>query len=316
MKQKFILLDWNIVKALKSPHNDKERDLMFLLQKLQKKYATPFCESHLRDLKKGYSADTKPLVDDDLNFLGTLSRNTALIINESGDITTYSPVDPKSAFAQLLSKSLDNNSPDLSTVNIPPYEFFVDFSALADDHPLKELLGTTNGACTPAIINAFLKEKYDDIFFDKNTYKIFRNYTPKVLNDITMNSPEMFDKFSLALPFYEALKLPEDKLVDVWKNVTESWLKQSLGETIPFGTHLTCAYTMLDMHPAFYDDLKKKKNTLDNITRDANMIYYASFAEYLITEDKECYRKAKFIFKAFDIKTKVMKISEFLATFS
>lgn len=69
---------------------------------------------------------------------------------------------------------------------------------------------------------------------------------------------------------------------------------------------------MLDFHPLFSEKLKANKNTLDNIIRDSNHVYYASEAEYFISEDKNTRVKTKFIYEVFDIATKVVSEKEFL----
>lgn len=77
---------------------------------------------------------------------------------------------------------------------------------------------------------------------------------------------------------------------------------------------LSLSYALLDIHPLFQEKMNSK-NKLDNMVRDLKLICYASSGEYLITEDKKCYEKAKFIYQVYGYKTKVVKINEFIYRF-
>lgn len=70
------------------------------------------------------------------------------------------------------------------------------------------------------------------------------------------------------------------------------------------------------MHPLFGEKLKKNKNTLDNIIRDGNHVYYASEADFFVSEDETTRKKTSFMYEAFDIRTKVVSEKEFLSCYN
>ena len=134
------------------------------------------------------------------------------------------------------------------------------------------------------------------------------------LNDLTQNGQQSVYKKELyehLNPFMESREYDIDKLRKQWKSICESWF--SLNHTLPLKKSqlLIQGYTLLDMHPLFGEKLKKNKNTLDNIIRDGNHVYYASEADFFVSEDETTRKKTSFMYEAFDIRTKVVSEKEF-----
>jgi hypothetical protein len=115
-------------------------------------------------------------------------------------------------------------------------------------------------------------------------------------------------------PMLGSKDLKEDELANNWRNICESWF-QMQHKSLTNELLLEQGYVLLDLHPLFHDKIKKNKNTADNIIRDGNHCFYASKAEYFVSEDEKTRKKTKLMYKAFGIKTKVVSMSEFVNMF-
>ena len=63
INKQYILLDWNVIKYLKKPRDDADKDFLIILDRLRKRFEFPFCEAHLRDLAKSYSEENESFAD-------------------------------------------------------------------------------------------------------------------------------------------------------------------------------------------------------------------------------------------------------------
>lgn len=171
-------------------------------------------------------------------------------------------------------------------------------------------------------MDEFLLSIYNSIFTDNQVYKRFRTFVSKenISEDIFEKSysPDQIPLLNKLLchlfPFIESFSYDEDKLSSNWKHIILSWASFNN----PNKTQeqlINLSYGLLDINPLFQEKLKGKKNTLDNIRRDGINCMLASRAAYFVSEDSFTREKAKFIYKAFGINTKVVSKSEFLSIF-
>lgn len=323
INKNYILLDWNVIKYLKKPRNDTDKETKRLLTNVRKKYELPFCEAHLRDLARSFSENNKDKVNEDLVFLQELTQGTVLGMDENEKflLTKQSVF---SFFQEIINEnpSKPNITPEMNPQSI----IKVDMQKLDANHPMREELERTGGVWGPGIMSNWLNSMFDKLFDEIDDYKKYREYIKKLKRDLQENSQDglilqdkMYREYlsQHMMPFLDALEIENsDDLVVVWKAVITKWLQMNYGNNIPFGEFITTAYVMLDLHPLFKEKLKKKKNTLSNITRDSKIVYYASNSKYFITEDNGCYEKIKFVYRALEIDTKVLKMSEFVRKFS
>lgn len=321
ISKEYILLDWNVIQYLKKPRNICDEECKKLLKALHKRYAFPFCEAHLRDLAKNYSKSNKSLVDNDLFFLQQLSNSVVIATDDNYEefhLTRYSPA---KLFQEIINE--DTVKPNISPETNPQLIFKVDMDLLDQAHPMRNMLEQTDGIYSPEIMSNWLNNLFEPLFNEIDDYKRFRTYLKKLKDDLqnfanTNTYDTLFKSLILkyAMPFINSLEIQDkNELASIWKEVITSWLHMDL-PSIPFGTLITVAYNMLDLHPLFSEKLKKGKNTLSNITRDSKMIYYASSSKYFITEDKRCFEKATFIFKALNCNSRVIGIEQFVQKFS
>ena len=97
----------------------------------------------------------------------------------------------------------------------------------------------------------------------------------------------------------------EDELSKIWKENVKNYISSG-NSNITDMNLMSIAYVMLDFHPLFKNEKmkNKNKNKFTNIVYDANIVYFASGCDIFITEDERCYKKSKFLFKAFNINSR------------
>jgi hypothetical protein len=91
----------------------------------------------------------------------------------------------------------------------------------------------------------------------------------------------------------------------------------SLGESQKnnFYQRFTSAYSMLEVYNITQERKSSgglKKFDFSSLSTDASHAYYASFCDYLVTDDKGLQAKAHIMYKLFDIPTKIVSIKEFI----
>lgn len=325
ISKKYILLDWNVIKYLKKPRNSSDVECNDLIEQIRKRYEFPFCESHLHDLAKSYSESNINLVNADLDFLQLLSDSVVIGVDEENESFRLVKYSPAKLFQEIINES--PSKPNITSEMNPQSIFKVDMQELAQDHPMRSMLEKTGGVYGPGIMANWMNSLFELLFNEIDDYKQFREYVKKLKMDLeNENSQGFLTQSDLAyknfllqhmMPFIDSLEIEKkDELVEIWKDVITKWLQMRYQKEVPFGELITTAYVMLDFHTLFKEKLKKKKNTLSNITRDSKMIYYAAFSKYFVTEDKECLDKTEFIFQAFKCDAKVINMEQFLKKFS
>lgn len=199
-------------------------------------------------------------------------------------------------------------------------EIEVDMSKIDETHPMYDFFVAHQAKLNSQLLQEFLDEFYTSIFDNGLLYKKFRNFVnnhkEELLNPPIENQCNLLAVIHRhCMPYILSFDSSYEELVKNWKNIAKAWFSLTCGFDIPIVVLLTHGYMLLEGHPLFHDKINKSKNNLDNVTRDANHLYFASKAEYLISEDKHFREKAKFIYKVYDIKTKVVSENEFLQKF-
>lgn len=314
--KKYIILDWNVIKYLKNPRLGKDEDCILkdTIKRLRKKYYFPFCESHLRDLKQSVKQGFEDKIYSDLDFLKDISESVGLLPDRT--MKTLAKYSVREYFDILLKEI----PPAIKLTPKPLATRVVDMEKLETDNPLKPLLDRTGGILSPISFYEWLNEMFITFFDDPDVYRKMRSYVNKIYKDLcSCDTTEPYGRqlIECSTPFFESIDIQnKEELSLVWNNVVDSWLRMNFHESEPNPLEaLSVSYALLDMHPLFQEKMNSK-NKLDNMVRDSKLICYASSSEYLITEDKKCYEKAKFIYNVYGYTTKVIKINEFLYRFS
>ena len=72
------------------------------------------------------------------------------------------------------------------------------------------------------------------------------------------------------------------------------------------------AYRLLDMIGYKSDKLPKSKNAMNSVNTDAQHAYFAAFCDYLVTQDSHFASKARALYAAFGISTKVISPADII----
>ena len=144
--------------------------------------------------------------------------------------------------------------------------------------------------------------------------KVVKKYIESNWDNLSSSAKIEYTRYSKF--FFDSLECEsEDELSKIWKENVKNYISSGDSNITDINL-MSIAYVMLDFHPLFKNEKINNKNKFTNIVYDANIVYFASGCDIFITEDERCYKKSKFLFKAFNIKTKVYKISEFVNKFN
>ena len=310
---RYILLDWNVIQYLKRPRSTKlfvDQECLKIIESMRNRMYFPFCESHLRDLATSVSPESQRWITEDLDFLEDLSKGYGLVSNR--ETVKISKVNPKEVFDQILQE--DKTPIPIQSQIVP--RSTIDMEKLDHDSPLRPFLESTNGIMDPILFCDWINKKVGSFFENTTEYGAFRKYMSEFKYVLPRGSGSTYANQVLngTIPFINAMAIKDlDELQGIWKEVVLNWLSMSFPmDSIPYEMQIATAYTLLDIHPTFQEPFKKGKNKLTKISRDSRLVYYAHKGEYLVSEDQYCRDKAKFIFKAYDIKTKVVSMDDFV----
>lgn len=319
--QKYIYLDWNVVKYLRENRDGEEfhdAELKSLLCKLRNRYIFPFSVYHVKDRLSNYNSDYEKEISKDLSFFEDFAERNCIVWDSSQNDIKLAKCTTSTCRSEV-EKEKKKKLPIQSITRLMP-EISVDMTKIDCSHPMYDFLAAHQAKLNGQLMQEFLESLYESIFDDGILYKKFRNYVNKhkeeLLNPPVENRCDLLSFFCrYCEPYIRSFDYSEKKLEENWKNIAESWFMFSYGSEIPFPVLLSNGYILLEGHPLFHDKINKSKNNLSNINIDSNHLYFASKAEYLISEDKRFREKARFLYQVYSIKTKVVSVTEFLEKF-
>lgn len=317
---KYVYLDWNVFKYMKEPRKDKkELDLQFkeTVIKLKKKYKFPFSFAHIRDRANHYSKEYYDKVREDFDFVKKISESVCVGVHESTPTLGIESIQER--FEDYL---IEIKSENFNIKNTFPFSLKVDVAKIDKEHPMYEFLEEREGIMTSNGMETFLQELYQAIFQDVGKYKKLRSFANKFDLESNLNQSYSYDEglylerlICHLYPFLSSFQDDVETLKKKWPKIAERWFSIN-NKDLSKDLLLIQGYTLLDMHPLFNEKLKKGKNTLDNILRDGNHCFFASKANYFVSEDDQTRTKVSFLYDVYGIKTKVVSEYEFLNYFS
>lgn len=323
-----IYLDWNIFSFIK---RDDFKELRVKLESLSEFVIFPFSPAHFTDLMKSYSPDgsNEERFQQDLNTLSHFCNDNYFCWDGEKQSTR-----PFLATPQQIFEERKENPP------IQDYLGRDNFLSLFDGD---EYL-------TP--LKTFMEKAFSSLpAFDETTmppegWEQIRRIYPSLSEKPTMWDfiLEMSDH-SLRLhesnKEYKKLRSIEadnqlsvnispknDAASEVFSKMDAliskmgtgddfmSFVKQSISYNKSLKqdryTIFTSAYLMLDMFGCAPDKLKKKTNSISNITADGEHSFYAAHCDILVTDDEKLRFKSDAMYKQFNMATQILSPSEFL----
>lgn len=327
MKLKKIMLDWNVIKYLKQPEKIEELEKKKKVEILNKILARlkyrgdkiPFCKSHLADLRKSFSLENENLVKEDLKFLENLSDCYYIDYEHKlGKANLIENEKYKKCFEGIKAQE-ERDIKFIAPLENLNYEF--EKSEIEKNPLFSDLVDGNDEKIKYSKILEYLNTILTDFMNGTIEYKKFRERIKVVKKYIESNwdnlsSSAKIEYTSYSKFFFDSLECEsEDELSKIWKENVKNYISSGNSNITDIDL-MSSAYVMLDFHPLFKNEKIYRKNKFTNIVYDANIVYFASGCDVFITEDERCYKKSKFLFKAFNIKTKVYKISEFVNRFN
>ncbi|HBJ2608379.1 hypothetical protein FDA77_07010 [Clostridium botulinum] len=316
----YIYFDWNVFQYLKSPRNEADRELKELLGRLRKKYQFPYSEAHMKDLSRNFNEKTKQYVEEDLEFIKNITRNVIIGIKNNEEFELVCK-DPKTFFYKYIKDEQRKEKINIELSNLHGLQK-IELDKLDKKQPLYNMIKDNDCIFSDELLHEYLNGQYKNVFNEKEPYNNMRNFISHLkegikenYNVLNQNQRNFLEGTELYLNSYEINNI--DRLKNNFKEIYNSFIKTTNRsiENVPIGQQLTEAYTLLDTYLCFKEKITKS-NKLSNIVRDSKHIYFAHRSKYYITEDNSTYEKTKFIYDAFNIKTKVCKINEFIRIFS
>ncbi len=305
MKEKIVYLDWNAVKKMKSLTFSNDN----------KNIVIPFSEVHLSDLEASLKPEYFDKVNSDLMYLSMVSSrkaffNVEITCEEDGKTQNYIGIKRESdVFAALreVNEGSGANEKDRKML-VPNVEvrYPQNTKLFKEGSELQEIFEKNNYTLNFDFYVAMFSLFYEDgrIFKDKEIYDSFRSF------------------FKDKETFIDNMKLR--KIIDYANEVDERKVETLFLDTVDYYYSLNpsmnidvwiarCLY--LEFSPCFRDKLKGK-NKYSNIIKDAKHLQYAFISDYFVTNDNKMHKKASFLVKAYNLKTKVLKVEEFINLYS
>ncbi|MCD9527570.1 hypothetical protein [Photobacterium carnosum] len=315
----YVYLDWNVIQYMKHAtvqDSINGPEFLELVNKLSKKYKFPFSEGHLKDLAISLKPENKDHITADLDYLNALSQGYALgIIEDNESIIPTQQVDIYQFFEDIVSKI--QLEPE---INVTGGSYAIGTELLSKKSVFSPLLEENNGVLDSSVMSKMLQNLWISMD-DHNFYKSFRLQVAELKNKFE-NVDTVIDQnseyFKKIVPFLEFMTTEDlTNIVSDFEPVLTSFLsidgRSIKGMTV--GKKIEIGYMLLDYHPKLRDKVNKK-NRPSNIARDCKNLFFASQANYYVTEDKATFKKSEFICKALSLKVKVVSMSDFTAKFS
>lgn len=282
MKQEFIYLDWNAIKSLMN--QNAKPDFCEAITRLKTKYIIPFSFAHLCDTQKGLSMETAQFVKKDLDFLNRLSDGYMLGTYEDDfDIAKQDIYKKYSDVAQA------------KTLKYPSFDIPDEIRNHIKQIGFKKFFehGQNVQWFIPTVFSAL--SRFDSA---PDLYKNFRTiFSENSSNELSFLS-------DLQDPNMDAKKL---------KDIVDGFLKFDQSYENGLCSKIRTAYLLLDFNPSYREKRITNKNNFTNIYTDSEHMVNASFAKYYITNDKAALKRTRFVFEAYNIKTRVFSNDDLVA---
>lgn len=300
---KSIYLDWNIFQDIIQGRKS-ERLIENIEAGKRKGYSTPYSHAHMSDLLRCSNSD---YVKNDLEQVARISDG--LLIGPHGDGSGFctAKVPPSEVYAAMQADQANKQFVGQYFLQFSPYK--VEVSKISKDNILIPYLNQFDGMMCPALMEAFIKDLADNGLGD---YKLQRSFRNSIVEMAGLKEPAA--AALLALPLFKYLLSPAEEIEENLIEILQSFhgLSGNSLETMSESDKFLDSYGVLDFFPALKEKIEKRDN-MNNMLTDAQHVYIASKCSYFICGDTKSIRKAKALYRAFNVKTKVYYIDDFIS---
>lgn len=299
---RIIYLDWNIFQDIKQNRNAD--DLKGVLNGAKRKnYVCPYSYAHIRDLSRCSNED---YLENDLKFISEFCDNYCLFYNyEDGEKFYIENKNPKEVMDHLKKQCV---ATDINHNGFLFKSYKVDMSKISESNFLFPYLKKNGCIMSCSLLDEIVVDMYPSIFDNVQMQKNFKNSLQEIIQIGNPGFLQMLD-----FPFYKYFFSNKQIIMENFSDIFNTFLSLSgkNEQNIKFGEKITTASNMLDFFPAFSEKITKKNN-INNITTDSEHLWFGTGAKYYITNDRKYNEKIKFLYKYFNVKTKVYMKEEFV----
>lgn len=299
---KSIYLDWNIFQDI-----IQDRKSSRLVENLSagrnKGYLTPYSHAHISDLLRCSNAS---YIKKDLEQLAIITEGWCIGPHKNGSGFCVDKIPPGLVYEAMAADQ--KNTPELKNLKFDFLSYEVDVAKLSGGNVLVPFLDRFHGVMSPGLLESFVDHLQENGLAD---HKLQRDFRSSLIEIVRLNQPAAEE--IREWPIYSYLLSPPEEIERNFISIFQSFLKvdgRSI-DTISEEDKFTIAYGILDFFPVFKEKIEKKNN-LNNMLTDALHVYTASKCSYFICGDKKSVAKAKIIYRAFQVKTKIYYVDNFI----
>lgn len=300
---KSIYLDWNIFQDIIQSRKSS-RLVENLSAGRRKGYSTPYSHAHISDLLRCSRGE---YVKNDLVQLEVITEKCCIGPNKDGSGFCIDRIPPRLVYEAMAEDQKNTPSPDEFKFWFQPYK--VDSNKISEGNVLVPFLKRFNDVMSPELLECFVSHLLENGLKDHKLQKNFRNSFVEI---VKLNQPAV--EHIREWPIYNYLLSTPEEIGQNFTSIFQSFLNidgrsiDSISEEDKF----TIAYGVLDFFPIFKEKIEKKNN-INNMFTDALHVYIASKCSYFICGDKKSVDKARIIYRAFDVKTKIYYVEDFIS---
>jgi len=298
---KSIYIDWNIFQDLiqvrKGPRLAENLDAG-----KAKGYSIPYSHAHISDLLRCSSPEW---VKKDLDQVATITGRWCIGPLKDGSGFGLDCIPPHLVY-QAMAQETPEPPPVPDSFQFAPYT--VEVGKLSANNMILPYLQKSSNVMSPDVMRSFTSDLLENGLEDHKLQKNFRESFTEV---IKLNQPNIEE--IRGWPIYNYLLASAEEIEENFVSIFRSFLSingKSL-ETISEEDKFRTAYGILDFFPAFKEKIERKNN-LNNMITDGLHVYIASQCSYFICGDRKSVAKAKVVYRAFDVKTRIYYVDDFI----
>lgn len=327
-----VYCDSNVFRVIKPEHPYFSLELLKALSDLKDCLLFIFSDAHLDDLKNSRYKEKK---DADLQLIGEYCKDNYFSYDHAKEKTLQ--IYLASPIEAFYSKDFKAAEKALSE----PYDIDTLFDDLGNDPNLQVLKGLMKSYFDLPI--SLFGNTIETSSFDGKTKSLYDKMLPGYSSDMSIgNFINSFMPYGAKLltdvkEFTELRKFAAEYInsedfsykkwgLDFDKKLQESLIGKTFLEIINSSLieahkkdphYKFCyAYGLLETYGIAQERTaqnKLKKFTYDSLNRDASHAFYASYCDYLITDDKGLQVKAHILYHLFEIKTEILSSQDFIS---
>ncbi|MBL7691451.1 MAG: hypothetical protein JNM41_07645 [Flavipsychrobacter sp.] len=321
-----VYLDWNIFSYLKQFKETKEPYISLNRNLLQNtgRILIPYSSAHLTDLVNGDNSTEKAKqeISTDLQYLEQLTSQHCIQYDYKNKKTYpevyniqdyYEQIKDSREYEKRSVDELFSFSNELADLNTSLVDIFKNLPTGVDFFKLNEMLKEW-GVFQIIFDQTRKQDNYYNLLSDTRDLLYQYNNDPKVYTGLRNRSLKVLGINHDYTKDENPIETISNKLLrSPFKKSFNEFVEQILGvisKNEPSGFDIfTVNYLMLD-YLGYYRDKKFR-----NLTQDSFHAYYGAHCDFFITDDENTYKKAKALYKYFNIETEVCKSTEFNSSF-